>query len=750
VPGQATKLGPFVGGLHNSSGSGEFITNDELYELINMEVDTDGSLANRPQINLFNATGLNTNACTMLGTYLPSDGRKFIVVYNPNANQVHLIDTSTGASASNTPAGVTSVCCIQYANKLWVVATNASTAGGGYFDAPTPTSLTWTAVAAMPRGEAVAQYRERIWIACGMGATANTSRFYYSAAGDPASWGGTDFVDVAPGNGQKLVSLVRLGSDLVLFKEHSTHKFTYSTDPRKAELNEIDATIGVPAINCIVVYNNNTIYCLHDNAVYELFQYTYTRISATINMVQDTDLDLFAKDQYGLTLHRDRLFVRYFKNLYVYSLRVKRWCSWVSDRKFSKVVVIPSATVGLDTAYACSASQAKPTEFYYFQDLRRTDDTGVVETISPLRVGALGTTPVNGATYNANFPAASAVNDWIYCFHIQDWTVAEAAPAPSTWTLIANGSNGAQGNGTQWFIWRHRKTTVGDTFITVTMPSAHTCRCLCIAVTYSLDGYTFGNNMPARAAANPSVSTIPGINNIYPKGSLVLTTLFNRNTDAGLTPPPTVTGTTTYNTTVPSTQNPMQIVTASKILASDQSIQNAVVSWTGADFGQIGGVQLVIPAVTQSVTPAVEVFKGQITTKTYDFDVPQMYKVHFWWGLSVATSGKFTASLVIPNARKNMTWREAFTLYGTWAVAIANKQAWSSNANVIVIDTVLPTLGKYARKFIKLMKKVRFRQVYYTIVFDILGNGGIADASLRVYDITVLIKQKETVVKETS
>jgi hypothetical protein len=530
MPGEATKLGPFTGGLHNASGSGEFIQNEELYDLTNMEVDTDGSLVNRPQINNFTITGISPpslgNGMTFIGVYLPSDGRKFIVAYLPAAGQVRLINAATGA-LDGTLAATKSVCCIQYGNRLYVVATTDSPANGGYFDVPTITTTSWTSTATMPRGEAVAQYRERIWIACGLSATSNTSRFYFSAVADPTSWTGTDFIDVAPGNGQKLVSLVRLGNDLVLFKEHSTHKFTYTTDPRKAELNEIDATIGVPAINCNIVYNNNTIYTLHDNAVYELFQYTYTRISALINMEQVTDLDLFSKDQYGLTLHRDRLFVRYFKNLYVYNLRVKRWCRWVSDRKFSKVVVIPSATVGLDTAYTTSASQAKPAETYSFQDIRNVDYSG---------------------------------------------------------------------------------------------------------------------NLPTTA----------------------------------------------------------------------------------------------------------EVFQGMIQTKTYDFDLPQSYKVHFWWGVAVATSGKTVAVLTIPNANRNMTYQQAKDLYVTWAAAITAKQSWASNTPVIITDTIYPSLGKYARKFLKVQKKVRFRQVFYTITFDIVTNGGIADAALRLYDLTVLIKAKETVVKQTS
>lgn len=530
---RAIKLGPFTGGLHNSSGSGEFIENEELYDLTNMEVDTDGSLVNRPQINNFTITGIvpasSGNGMTFIGVYLPSDGRKFIVAYLPAIGQVRLINAATGALDGGALATTKAVCCTQYANRLYVIATPDSPAGGGYFDVPTSSTTSWTNVPTMPRGEAATMYRDRLWVTPGLSATTNASRLYFSALGDPsAAWDtANNYIDVAAGNGQKLVSLVRLGQDLVLFKEHSTHKFTYTTDPRKSELNEVDATIGVPTTNCNVVYNNNTVYVLHDNAVYELFQYTYTRISTLINMEQVTDLDLFSKDQYGLTLHRDRLFVRYFKNLYVYNLRVKRWCKWVSDRKFSKVVVIPSATVGLDTAYTTSASQAKPAEAYQFQDIRNVDYTGVTPTTA-------------------------------------------------------------------------------------------------------------------------------------------------------------------------------------------------------------------------------EIFQGMIQTKTYDFDLPQSYKVLFWWGIAVATSGKSVTVLTIPNANRNMTYREAFNTYGTWAAAIAAKRTWASNTPVVVTSTIYPSLGRYARKFLKVLKKVRFRQVYFTITFDVITNGGIADASLRLYDLTIFMKKKQTVVKETS
>jgi hypothetical protein len=145
-----------------------------------------------------------------------------------------------------------------------------------------------------------------------------------------------------------------------------------------------------------------------------------------------------------------------------------------------------------------------------------------------------------------------------------------------------------------------------------------------------------------------------------------------------------------------------------------------------------------------------EWFQGKITTKTFDFDAPQSYKVLFWWGIAVATSANVYSTITIPNATRNLTWAEAQTAYGSWLGAAAVGAKWSSNPDASVTKTVLPQLGKYSRKFIKLPKKIRFRQVIFSLTFDILTNAGIADATLRIYDLTIFIKQKQTVVKEVS
>lgn len=752
MPGDPVKLGPFVGGMHNSSGNGEFIADDELFDLTNLEVDYDGSLANRPQINLYSITGFNTAGCSLLGTYLPNDGRRFLVVFSPVTNQVFLVDVATGAaSGTATPTGLVSVCCIQFSNKLFVVATNASAVVGGYFDAPTVSTLSWTALSNMARGEAIVQYRDRLFIACGLGATTNTSRVSYSAVTDPTLWTGIDsgFMDVATGNGQKLVSLVRLGSDIVLFKEHSTHKLTYTSNVLKFEITEIDATIGVVGINSVVVYNNNTVYSLHDNAVYELYQYTYNKISIPINLVPDSDLDLYSKDQFGVTVHRDRLFVRYFKYLYVYSLKIKKWCQWVTDRKFSKIVVMPSLTVGLDTAYAATASQNKSTEVYSFQDTRKVDFSGNT-TLSAITVPLSAQFSGTAASSVLTVPATPAVGDWIYVFHSHqngNYGTVDVQP-PVGWqeVLPYTLAGDTVVRGTEAKIWR-KKWAVGETTYTWTLPRSVPFRQQLLVVRGS-DSFTLG---PVTAALDSVYrdKTIPAFTSTS-KALVLSFWAVSQGAGGGNVGTTLIGSTKILDSPVAGTATGVYSTTGSTLLGTDGEFAGSSLASAGSITDCWVSAAIALLPRTGAIPTNSEVFQGKITTKTYDFDLPHSYKVLFWWGLSVATSGKFGAAINIPNAQRNFTYRQIYNLYGNWAAAQAANIKWSNNSDIVIPETVIPTLGGYARKFIKMLKKIRYRQIFWTLVFDIVTNNGVADASLRVYDLTAFMKKKETVVRETS
>lgn len=763
VPGtvnnaRAVKLGPFFGGLHNTPGAGEQILDSELFQLTNLEVDYDGTLANRPEVRYFTTSGESkTTQITLIGTYLPIDGRKMLVVHLPEINQVALVDASTGAFYTATySSSLKSVACIQYANKMWVVATNDSPDVGGYFDAPTGSTFTWTQVPSMPRGEAITIYRERLWIAHGKGATSDTSRFYFSPVGPTTGvvWNtGTDFFDVVPGNGQKLVALLRIGNDLILLKEHSTHRFTYTVDPRKSEMVELDSTIGIPDITCYALYKTNVLYVLHDNGIYEMYQYTYNKISSNLNMIKQTDPSIYAKDQFGVSLFRERLFVRYYTRIYVYAVELKVWSEWVTDRKFSRVKFIPSDTTGEGVAYATTASSDNPNKMYTMIDDRRTLATGTTVVSGPPQYINTNNTPEGtGTSCYFNTPTGASKDDWLYVVIVlsKDTTATIVTPADAVWeTILPMTSNGTATRGVDIQIWRTRHV-MSKTQYTFTFNKSIAYQGLITAIR---GGDTNVEVSAVQYQDANTAGTVKAPATVVEDKSMVLTffgidftTSVSRNftcydVPAGLGQSPlgaaysyAFAGATTYNDAT----KPSQTV-------------NVNLNWTPLpDTASVAAVNVYIHPVRTLDNPNNEVFKGYLTTKTYDFEIPHTFKVMFWWGVNVATSGNFTAEIVIPQTSQGLTWRQAQTLYNTYQNAQINKISWGGSSDVDIQDTVAPSLGKYARKFIKLLKKVRFRTAYYKFTFDVVTNGGIADASLRVYNAYVYIKSKETISKKTS
>jgi hypothetical protein len=362
-------IGPFIGGLHNASGNGEAIDDGELFICDNLEVDTDGSIANRPAIQKVTVSASLNSTSRIIGVFLPEGGGQYLVVCTGTTTR--LLNTATGVFFGGTGT-VGSTCAVQYNNYMYIVPQTGST--GGRFDS----AGTFSAVAAIPVGDSAVIYKDRLFVAAGLSATSNSSRVSFSAAKDPTTWNALDIFDVEPGNGQKSVALIVMNNDLLIFKEHSTFKFGYATTPLKGQLDKVSSTIGVPAINCVVVYDNNSVYVMHDNSVYVLYNYQYEAITEKIAMTQTFDADLLATDVFGITIFRNRLFVRYYSNMYVLSLKTNRWCRWTSARKFSRLFVVPSASVGLDVAYAMSGSSLLGGQVFFIRD-SRVDGIGTAD-----------------------------------------------------------------------------------------------------------------------------------------------------------------------------------------------------------------------------------------------------------------------------------------------------------------------------------------------------------------------------------
>ncbi len=84
-------------------------------------------------------------------------------------------------------------------------------------------------------------FKERLFIVPGVDKVNNQARLIFSDAGAPEAYATTtQFVDIHPGDGQKLVDLLVHDDNLMLFKEDSTFVMSYTSSPSNAViLNEV-------------------------------------------------------------------------------------------------------------------------------------------------------------------------------------------------------------------------------------------------------------------------------------------------------------------------------------------------------------------------------------------------------------------------------------------------------------------------------------------------------------------------------
>jgi len=356
MPGTPVKLGPFKGGLNNVSDPTS-IRDDELSVSLNWDYDVDGTLISRPawvaDSTLGPVAGKNVD---IIGTFVDSAGAVYVIgstdsgVYYRSSGVWTLI-----------VAGFKSSAAVQYLDKMWIVSEPGSAATGGSW-APVGG---YTNVATMPKGMAITVYKDRLWIAAGKTETTNGSRLYFSAIADGSTWNGSDFFDVSKGDGQKLIDIYGISSNLFLFKENSTHVLTYDLSPTKATINLVSKVIGVEAARCIVQYEN-ILYVFHKGYLYELINYTFNKVNIKTSITQG------ASGTYYLPVHvsliNNRVIVFYYGNIFVFYLFTRTWSQW-NNVFFGKVWFDPSTGSGATpSAYIAGSNVIADRTTYTFKE----------------------------------------------------------------------------------------------------------------------------------------------------------------------------------------------------------------------------------------------------------------------------------------------------------------------------------------------------------------------------------------------
>lgn len=316
MTGAPVRIGPFTGGL-NTLNEPSQIQDTECVELFNLEVDLDGSVVNRPALSSLAAP--TTGGSVYLGTYISTTGITYFIyqigitcrAYDVAANSWSTINSNI--VVSNT---------VQYLNKLWLIAATSSATNGGSWDPSGGFSL----VASMPRGIYGTVYKERLFIATGPSST-NPSRVNFSGAANFSTWSGTDFFDVANGDGQAILRIHSWNSQIVIFKQFSTYTFGYDSSPTRGVAAMQSSTIGIASPHSLSEYEGN-LYIIWGNYLYSIVNWSWEQLNVKVPFTYYSYKTKVSSSDFTLSIIGNRLIARFYDNFYVYGLKSRAFSIW--------------------------------------------------------------------------------------------------------------------------------------------------------------------------------------------------------------------------------------------------------------------------------------------------------------------------------------------------------------------------------------------------------------------------------------
>lgn len=336
------KIGPFSGGI-NAYSDPAMISDNEMVDCVNFDISLDGALVSRPPWGTLVAneytdtdTSLTHPECYQevigTGTF---ESNRFIIVTSTHtgseATYIYYVEGPVVGTIAKIADGVHTK-AIRYANMLYIVPNINSSGTGCSYNLDTGVV---TVLPNMPMGYGVCVYKDRLWIS-GRRDIADDSRLFFSGLGDFSSWTtGTDFFDIAPGDGDAVNDLIVYQDNIVIFKDNATYVFSYDTGPAQAVLQVINTDIGAMGGRCVDVYENS-IFVLKYNQLYEMSNYDFIRVSVKIPFEYDDTLPTEFSGQtwkypFWMRIVGDRAIVRFYNNLYIYHLRLRSWTKWDSQ-----------------------------------------------------------------------------------------------------------------------------------------------------------------------------------------------------------------------------------------------------------------------------------------------------------------------------------------------------------------------------------------------------------------------------------
>jgi hypothetical protein len=120
-----------------------------------------------------------------------------------------------------------------------------------------------------------------------------------------------------------------LNSSIIVFKNDGTWRFSYPASPLKGQVDKISSSIGAATATSVLEFENY-VYVYDQGKVYELVNNNYTPLNRFVKFEKDSEAADSVAPGVDLSVMNRRLVVRYYNNIYAYSIDSRAWSQWRS------------------------------------------------------------------------------------------------------------------------------------------------------------------------------------------------------------------------------------------------------------------------------------------------------------------------------------------------------------------------------------------------------------------------------------
>ena len=149
--------------------------------------------------------------------------------------------------------------------------------------------------------------------------------------------------------------------------------------------------------------------------------------------------------------------------------------------------------------------------------------------------------------------------------------------------------------------------------------------------------------------------------------------------------------------------------------------------------------------VARDPSLAAEPIVCKMRTKIYDYQVSYAWKRLMFWGADLNAPGNVRANVVPITQGIGVLWNQ---LNIHWNSPLTSTWSLGTNPQINVTDSVQIASAQSSRKFIKWLKSLRFRQIYFELELD--TDGSALSGQAKIFTLTTWVGVKQLVAKKVN